>query len=196
MVMEKDYFDIHGNKREIMQLSMPREDARNALMRGLKYFVGDNAQWIAEYNLIADWLSDNHRRGLLLHGSNGVGKSLITTKVFPVIFKYYMRLQSGVDLYYCVKATNVAELFDKDMSMRLSPILIIDDVGAESITSHYGTKRDFISELIDDCEDKKRLLIITTNLTPSEIGERYGIRTLDRLHAITHSFTIEHATFR
>lgn len=194
--MEKDYFELYGNKREIIQLSMPKEMAKATIMRGLQYYVGDKAQWIDDYDMIAQWLEDNHRRGMILHGSNGVGKSLICTKILPVIFKHYMSIPSNLELISCVKATEIEHLFDKELPLQYSKILIIDDVGAESISSYYGTKRDFVSELVDMCEDMGRLLIITTNLTPNEIGERYGLRTLDRLHSITHSFTIEHESMR
>lgn len=194
--MEKDYFELYGNKREIIQLSMPKDVAKATIMRGLQYYVGDKAQWIDDYDMIAQWLEDNHRRGMILHGSNGVGKSLICTKILPVIFKHYMNIQSNLELISCVKATEIEHLFDKELPLQYSKILIIDDVGAESISSYYGTKRDFVSELVDMCEDMGRLLIITTNLTPNEIGERYGLRTLDRLHSITHSFTIEHESMR
>lgn len=194
--MEKDYFDLYGNKRETIQLSMPKEIAKATIMRGLQYYVGDKAQWIDDYDMIAQWLEDNHRRGMILHGSNGVGKSIICTKILPVIFKHYMNIPSTIELISCVKATEIEHLFDKDLPLQYSKILIIDDVGAESISSYYGTKRDFVSELVDMCEDMGRLLIITTNLTPNEIGERYGLRTLDRLHSITHSFTIEHESMR
>lgn len=194
--MGKDFFDIYGNKQEILQLSLPKDTAKGILMRGLQYYVGDNAQWLPQYDWIADWLEDNHRRGLLLNGSNGVGKSLICTKILPIVFKHYMRIQSNVELCCCVKATDIESRYENDFPMKYSPILILDDVGAESISSHYGTKRDFVSELINSCEDNGRLLVMTTNLTPEELCERYGIRTIDRLHSITHSFTIEHESLR
>ena len=194
--MKKDFFDLYGNKQEIIQLNLPKGSAKGVLLRGLQYYVGDKAQWLPQYDWIADWLEDNHRRGLLLIGTNGVGKSLICTKILPIVFKYYMRMQSDLDLYCCVKATDIESRYDTDLKMRYAPILIIDDVGAESISSHFGTKRDFVSELIDSCEDNGRLLIMTTNLTPEELCERYGVRTIDRLHSITHAFTIEHESLR
>ena len=67
-----------------------------------------------------------------------------------------------------------------------SPI-IIDDIGAESMAGNYGEKIDLVSEIIDKCEKYKRLVILTTNLSPNEITERYGHRTYDRLKGITRS---------
>lgn len=194
--MERDFFEMYGNKREIIQLSLPKGTAEGILKRGLKYFVGDKAQWLPQYSHIASWLEDNHKRGLLLTGSNGVGKSLICTKILPVVFKHYMKIQSPTELVYCVRATDIERYYETDISMKYSKILIIDDAGTESISMHFGTRRDFVSELVDSCENYGRLLVMTTNLTPNEIGERYGVRTLDRLHSITHAFSIEHESLR
>lgn len=196
MDMDMDCFDLYGNKMEIMQITLPIETAKRVLLRGLRYYLGEDAVWLPQYDWIAEWLSDNKRKGLLLTGTNGVGKSVICTKILPVIFKHYLRIQSNLELCCPVKATDIADSYEKNLSMRYAPILVIDDVGAESVSSHFGTRRDFVSELIDSCEDGGRLLIITTNLTADEISERYGMRTLDRLHSITRSFTIEHESLR
>lgn len=64
-------------------------------------------------------------------------------------------------------------------------IIYIDDIGTESLSVKYGEKRMTFPELVDEAEKKGKLLIITTNLSLSEIKEKYGERTLDRLRAIT-----------
>ena len=197
--MEKNLFEIYGNKKEIPQIGIPTfDEAKKLLTQGLRYYVGEKAIWLDEYDNIARWLVDNHHRGLLLFGSNGVGKSVMCTKVLPVIFKYYAKMSANtnVDLCYYTRATDIEGNYEKNLPLRYSPILIIDDIGAESETLHYGTKRDFIAELVDLCEEQSRLLIMTTNLSPDEISEKYGKRTLDRLHSITHAFTIEHESLR
>lgn len=194
--MEKDYFDLYGNRQEILQTILPKGTAKSILLRGLQYYLGQSAQWISDYDVIAEWLENNHNKGLLLSGSNGVGKTVICTKILPIVFKYYMKIHSPLELICNVKATDIEARYDKELSMRYSKILIIDDMGAESTSTHFGTRRDFVSELVDSCEADRRLLITTTNLTPDEIGERYGVRTLDRLRSITHSFTIAHDSMR
>ena len=35
------------------------ENAKYLLMRGMRYFVGKEAEWLPEYDNIADWMSDD-----------------------------------------------------------------------------------------------------------------------------------------
>lgn len=49
----------------------------------------------------------------------------------------------------------------------------------------YGEKRLSFAELVDEAEKKGKLLIISTNLSLSELQQKYGERTVDRLRAIT-----------
>ena len=37
-------------------------DAREQLMTGIRYYMGDKAQWLPDYEQIADWLTDNKGR--------------------------------------------------------------------------------------------------------------------------------------
>lgn len=61
----------------------------------------------------------------------------------------------------------------------------IDDIGTEFLSVKYGEKRLSFAELVDEAEKKGKLLIVTTNLSLSELQQKYGERTLDRLRAIT-----------
>lgn len=177
-------FILTENAKKIEHITL--QDAKAVLERGLKYFIGDNYQWLPEYDKVVDWLTDNNHRGLLVFGSNGRGKSVICTKILPVIFKFYLKL----DYFYIDAADlSVANRNDLDyyyLHYSQSPI-IIDDIGVESMAGNYGEKIDLVSEIIDKCEKNKRLIILTTNLTPSALTERYGLRAYDRLKGITRS---------
>ena len=177
-------FEVLGKKKEIEQITLP--DAKDVLERGLKYFVGEQMQWLPEYDEVCNWLADNKRRGLMLFGSNGRGKTQICQNIIPVIFMHYLKRD-----YFCVEAKNLSQYnrseIDKCQLWYTTTPIIIDDVGVESIANDYGEKRDLFSEIVDQCEKEKRLLILTTNLTPKEIIERYGLRTLDRLKAIVRA---------
>lgn len=177
-------FALISNRREIEHFQL--QDTKAVLERGFKYYVGEFYKWLPEYDKVASWLSDNEKRGLLMFGNNGRGKTILSMKILPVIFKYYLKKD-----YYYVDAMNLGEYLRNDIEsynilISTKPI-IIDDIGVESMTDFYGDKRDVVSEIIDMCEKRGRLFIATTNLTPDEIGERYGLRTLDRLKSITRS---------
>lgn len=186
-------FILTENVKKIEHITL--QDAKAVLERGLKYFIGDNYEWLPEYDKVVDWLTDNDRRGLLVFGSNGRGKSVICTKILPVIFKFYLKLDyfyvDAADLSIC----NRNELDYYNLHYSQSPI-IIDDIGVESITGNYGEKTDLVSEIIDKCEKYNRLVILTTNLSPNEIIERYGHRTYDRLKGITRSIKFNGISLR
>ena len=166
-----------------MRFAVP--DARNVLMRGLRYYLGDKAVWLPEYDMVAEWLSENNGKGLLLYGNCGRGKTLITQKILPEIFRWYLR--KVLPLF------TARDLNDRFTEVMQYKIVAIDDLGTEGDAMIYGNRRVFFSELVDDAERHGKTLIISTNLRrkrasgePS-IEERYGIRTLDRLRLLTRS---------
>lgn len=166
-----------------VRISIPNAEQR--LRAGLDYFVdkyscGENnhAEWIEKnYRPIVEWMTDNKGKGLLITGSCGLGKTLIAKHILPLLIRDS-----------CRKVINIftaQELNTKiDEILKLHTIYI-DDIGTESVSKIYGNVRCTFSELCDAAEQRGKLLMITTNLTASELEEKYGERTLDRLRAIT-----------
>lgn len=152
-------------------------DARKVLARGIKYFVGEGAVWLPEYEAVTEWLSDNKGRGLLCAGQCGRGKTVICQKVLPVIFRHWHRL--------IVNTVTATELNDRYDEFRQYKIISIDDVGKESVANRYGEKHNYIEEIVDEAERKQKLLIISTNLNEDGLKQRYDDRTIDRLRAVT-----------
>ena len=54
-----------------VEISIP--DAKKVLWAGIKYFTGENARWLPEYEEVASWLVSNGGRGLLCCGNCGRG---------------------------------------------------------------------------------------------------------------------------
>lgn len=155
-------------------------DAKQILWRGLQFFGKEEvfeAKWLPEYNEVATWLGDNQGRGLLLYGNCGRGKSLIACKILPILFKHYCRKILRV---YDMQTVN------RDLDDIITKYLkVLDDAGTEEVSNNYGNKRMALSEVVDEAEKKGHLVVITTNLTLSEVAVKYGNRTLDRLKKIT-----------
>lgn len=160
-------------------------NAEQRLRGGLDYFVNkytfgkvSHAKWLEEnYRPIVDWMSDNEGRGLFITGGCGLGKTLIGKHILPLL------LQDS-----CKKIVNIfsaQELNTKIDEILKLHIICIDDIGTEELSKIYGNVRCAFSELCDAAEQKGKLLIITTNLTASELEAKYGERTIDRLKAIT-----------
>ena len=152
-------------------------DAKQLLQRGLAYFVGSDYQWLPEYDAVASWLTDNRGRGLLCMGNCGRGKSVITQKILPILFLHYHSLVVNT-----LTAIELNEQFDQVKGYK---ILGIDDIGTEAESVRFGEHRLFFNEIVDLAERKEKLLILSTNLDGSELEARYGVRTIDRLRAIT-----------
>lgn len=177
-----EFVDLLGAKRSPLHISL--QNAKDILRRGLIYFLNDKAQWVQGYDEIANWLMDNNNKGLLLYGSNGRGKSLMVRQIIPTIMQFYFKPYKtfscrGIELYtLCNKSQEYYEMIS-------SRVTFIDDFGVEDITNHYGVKYDVFSDVVDLAEIDKRILVLSTNLTPDEIERRYGKRTIDRLHALT-----------
>lgn len=158
-----------------VSISIP--DAEAVLKRGLAFFVGEGYKWLSEYEKVEKWLENNENRGLLCLGNCGRGKTVICCKIIPLLLSHYCRKIAEV-----VDAQQMNADVDR---IKRSHIICIDDIGTEGESVKYGERRMAFSEIVDEAEKKGKLLIITTNLSIDELTAKYGIRTIDRLKAIT-----------
>lgn len=188
-----EFKELLGAKKRPLSINL--ETSKEMLCRGLRYFIGDDAKWLQGYDEIAEWLQDNKGKGLLLYGSNGRGKSIMCYNIIPTLFAYYYK---QTKIFKC-RANNLCIIQSDNpdyYSMLCAQVVFVDDFGTESITSVYGEKHDVFSDLVDIAEQDKKLLVLSTNLTTDEITERYGIRTLDRLRAITRGICLKGESMR
>lgn len=159
-------------------------NAHERLKRGLEHFLSkERTQWLSDYDEIADWLADNKGRGLLLVGTSGLGKSVICTRILPVLI-----------------GGEAVVVSSREMGQQIDTLLqkkcvIIDDLGHEPVTEmvNYRKRTPFL-ELCDAAEQRGVLLIVNTTLStnkirnplyPMSIESRYGAEVLDRLRATT-----------
>lgn len=180
-------------------------DPRQRLWGGIRYYMGEQAQWLTPYEQVVKWLSDNDGRGLICVGTCGLGKTVICEKVLPVLFRYHFKKE-----VLSVTATDMNNRIDELLAYcQPGSVIIIDDLGTEPAeTVFFGNRRRPFCELVDRAERNGTLLVITTNLrttarrlkkdcpsgragdldplSPPSIESRYGVPTLDRLRATTH----------
>lgn len=169
-------------------VSIRIKDAQNILRRGIEYFCGEKSIWLQDYERIAEWLTDNKGRGLLLTGKCGLGKSLIGMRIIPLLINYYCKK--------IVRTYTAQELNSKPDEIIEKHIVYIDDIGTEDISNIYGNKRIPFAELVDAAEREGKLLIVSTNLDEEHLKEKYGERVIDRLRAITKKVTISGKSMR
>ena len=150
-----------------------KEELKEMFIKAFKHYdrTIDVYKHLDSYDEIIDWLSDTKGRGLMLMGDCGLGKSTILNFVIPAIFR--------TKTNKLLTSTPAKELGEIERSS--ASFIIIDDLGTESIKNDYGTKIDAVADAISYAEDSSKTLLITTNLKPNKLKERYDDRTLDRL---------------
>ena len=150
-----------------------KEDIKEMFIEAFKYYdrTIDSYEHLTSYDEIVDWMVDTKGKGLMLMGECGLGKSTILNYVIPAIFRTRTN-----KILRSVPAKELGQI-----ERNKAPFIIIDDLGTESIKNDYGTKIDAVADAISYAEDSSKTLLITTNLTPQALKERYDDRTLDRL---------------
>lgn len=165
-------------------------NAKETLMNGLRAVIHHDVVWLSEYDKITEWLSNNHKKGLLIIGPPGVGKTVITMKVIPMILHIcYKRILS------CFQST---ELVNRKAYVDVMHYrnIVIDDVGVEGVYNDFGNPHVVFSEVVENIEKRGLLLIATSNLTIDEIKVKYGLRTYDRLRAHMDLVVIKEKSLR
>lgn len=178
-------------------------DARRVLMEAMVDELGARAQWLPEYEEVAEWLADNDGRGLLCIGNCGRGKSLLTQILLPRIINRYHRLVVNcytahqLNEYWRDERDRTHLKFDEICQWKL---LSIDDLGTETQEAViYGERHRFFPKLADEAERKHKLLLLSTNLTPDEMFGPHGyydLRTKDRLGALCRRVYFEGESIR
>ena len=150
-----------------------KEELKEMFIKAFKYYdrTIDKYDHLPAYDEVIDWMVDTRGRGLMLMGECGLGKSTILNFVIPAIFRTKTN-----KVLRSIPAKELAAV-----ERNVAPFIIIDDLGTESIKNDYGTKIDAVADAISYAEDSSKTLLITTNLSPNSLKERYDERTLDRL---------------
>lgn len=165
-------------------------NAKEALIAGLEEVMHHKVEWLADYDQIVNWLTDNQGKGLLLIGPPGVGKSEICMKVIPLIFR--MALHKVFSRYQATELCNEAT-YRSSLRQRF---IAIDNFGKNDVRISIIVECSFNTEIVYGIEKHGTLLVTNTNLTLEEIKTKYGLRTFDRLRANMHVVVIREKSLR
>lgn len=140
--------------------------------------------------LVAETLAgDSHKFGLLLAGTCGNGKTTTMRAVQSVVKllnnTYYNRSGQRIG-NRLLEAKEITQLSDKDGQLtvyKTVPVLFLDDLGREPTeVLKYGNVSSPITELLEYRYNQRLTTLVTTNLEPSEVRQKYGDRIADRFN--------------
>lgn len=185
------------------------EETSKMLMAGVKaevekrYLKFDyNEHLKKQATQIAEWLTnDNPKFGLLLCGKCGNGKTTFV-KSFQQLLNILNPKIRGFHIGMKIRdARSISNICKRNYSHWDSicdePMLAIDDLGIEPVeVLDFGNVLSPIVDLLTRRYDKQLFTIVTTNLTPKEIREKYGTRIADRLNEMMEKVIFENETYR
>lgn len=140
--------------------------------------------------------------GILFCGTCGNGK---TTTVYALSSAIEMlsrakMLDDGYKGLRIVNSGDVLRLAQDEDRFRLlknEELLAIDDMGREATEiMDYGNRVAPMTDLLEYRYDRQLFTLVTTNLIPKEIREKYGARIADRFNEMMNVLIFEHPTYR
>lgn len=171
---------LHGMQIPSNRVQIQVPNSKEWLQRAMSYFISledKKMEWLKPYEEVADWLSDNKGRGLLLYGNIGQGKTVLSRLAIPAIL--LKTLRKVVTVY------NVDQMNAKLEEVKTKRIISLDDIGTDSTLNNFGNKREAFAEIMDNAEKTGQIVIISTNLGKEGLIKRYGDRVFDRILATT-----------
>jgi len=131
-------------------------------------------------------------RGVLVNGECGVGKTTFCDAAALI-------LAQGNNVYEFELADPMSamKLADSEANMKAHGGFVkLDDLGSENILNEYGTRRDYVGELICayhstwSMAKRRPVMFVSTNLTVPKLLARYAARVVERLMELTVAWTM------
>lgn len=147
--------------------------------------IRENAKMIYRYaKNINKYVADG--KGLILSGSYGTMKTTLAVCVLRQWIEtggtgLFIPMCSIMDNLYSMKARSIEEWMRFETKLRETKLLIIDDLGGEDVSAPWVLSK--VNSILTERYNRKKTVIITTNMTKEELVNTYSGRLIDRLKA-------------
>ena len=122
-------------------------------------------------------------RNIVLSGAGGLGKSFLLNCVYERVGSrgFPVTRVTAYRMFDAMRRRHVGDAEDADSFTALleTPLLLVDDLGTEPMMRNITVEYLFL--LINERMEAGLSTMVTTNLNPAQIQERYGERVCSRL---------------
>ena len=134
--------------------------------------------------IFCDKFPDTRNTNILLRGNVGTGKTCLAAAIanelgsrgWSALFMTAFAFNDACRSYHTSFESSRSETLD---AMLDADLLVIDDLGTESILRNVTL--EYLYTVVSERMNARRHTLITTNLSPAALSERYGERTTSRL---------------
>lgn len=130
-------------------------------------------KWISKF--IDDYHDNNHIKGLYLHGSFGSGKTYLIAALFNELTK--QGLKSAIvywpEFLRSLKSSFNTNYEEKFNYIKRVPLLLIDDIGAESVSA-WG-RDEILSSILQFRMQEEMSTFFTSNMSMTDLEEHLSI---------------------
>lgn len=200
-----------ASTRERFRLPFKKEKSLDLFLQALQFEVENRCgklklteNVLMQAEKVVGFLTTISRAsGLLFCGGVGCGKTSFARAIQHLLNRLNMPCE---DPRYHWKLTMMTARQIADLSRReykgwenlcRCDMLAIDDIGRESLdVSDFGNILNPIVDLLEYRYDKQLFTILTTNLTPTQIRERYEERMADRFNEMFVKIIFRDPSFR
>lgn len=145
---------------------------------GMKVIIDECKRFVDDF--------DKEYENILLFGDVGVGKTFLSNciakalmdKGFSVIYFTSIRLFDTLSQYVFSRDEDDDEGIDVQSDIFTCDLLIIDDLGTETINSFVASR---LFDILNERSIRRKSTVISTNLTIDKIKERYSERNFSRI---------------
>lgn len=156
----------------------------------------------ANIEKVAKWLTGDYKVGLILYGGVGNGKSTMARSIGNLIgVLYNSHISSERKGVFRVSALDLAKNVANDPAyfnkIKNQEMLFVDDIGTEpACVKSWGNEYSPLTELIYSRYDRQLFTVATSNLSETDLRDRYGDRIADRLEEMFERIHYNNKSYR